>query len=721
MQVRRAQWVALSIFSVLAVGDAGAWGGSSDQPVVRGAPASGRAAKRCRRASWPNVTSHEVETFDMPVSPSTPPPCAGSRSLIEGEMGQLACEPPEGIAQQLRESSWRSDGAAVVNALFELRGCERIFDEAVTPLECVFRRASPTFADHVICALRNERKGCGSSDLRNVSITRLRGADYDPQAAAEDRKIDWDAPIDWEAIEDEERWLDPEEKLLRALARECCELFPVHASDEWRDKIAQNHRAVITKLLAAGAQLDPMRDAVLLKTAAYLADEQAVELLLQAGVPADAGGAPLGDSPLYLAASQGHEKIVQRLLADGASISEPRGGRGKTILHLLAEHAKPHTARMMELLLKEGLDENLSSFVNARDHNGNTPMHVAASSGSLDVVRLLCKHGADLHTCNWVDDTPLHLAAYGNPDVVAFLLQEEDGADVHVRTHSRQCTPLHGAASGGSAECARLLLQAGADPDARDSDEQVPLHYAAQQGAGEAIRTLCKYGADVDAHEESGDTPLCRAVFCDQCEVVRVLLEECGADSNTPGPDGLTPLHVAARAGSELIVRMLLAHGANPKATHAQGRTPLHEAACRGKIAVARMLIEAGADVSAADCYRVTPLVAAAQEGYVDMVKFLIEQGADTEDEERRDVMLSQITRHGKLKDRVLRVLLERGMGMACAFACEGVCHSRSMRVRKKSDRVRASNAKGARSRNTRKRVCHDDKGRLFKVGMRYE
>jgi ankyrin repeat protein len=68
--------------------------------------------------------------------------------------------------------------------------------------------------------------------------------------------------------------------------------------------------------------------------------------------------------------------------------------------------------------------------------------------------------------------------------------------------------PLHSAAAGGHAAIAALLLERGADPDARQEGGFVPLHSAAARGDQVTARLLLERGADRDARTDDGRRPI---------------------------------------------------------------------------------------------------------------------------------------------------------------------------------------------------------------------
>jgi adenosylhomocysteine nucleosidase len=129
----------------------------------------------------------------------------------------------------------------------------------------------------------------------------------------------------------------------------------------------------------------------------------------------------------------------------------------------------------------------------------------AAALGDLDRLATLLADDPALASARAGDGfTPLHLAAYfGTPAAARLLLDR--GADPDARgTGWMTGTPVHSAASAGHADSVALLLAAGADPDARQSGGLTALHAAAHRGDLATVSALLDAGADARVTAEDG-------------------------------------------------------------------------------------------------------------------------------------------------------------------------------------------------------------------------
>jgi ankyrin repeat protein len=120
---------------------------------------------------------------------------------------------------------------------------------------------------------------------------------------------------------------------------------------------------------------------------------------------------------------------------------------------------------------------------------GYGPLHLAAASRHIRVLRLLLDHGATPADAAGDGDTPaLHVAVrHKNAEAAALLLAR--GADVNVR-ESDGTTALHIAAQNGDIGMLTLLLEHGADPAAHDARGRTPRQVMVENGESFAIRLL---------------------------------------------------------------------------------------------------------------------------------------------------------------------------------------------------------------------------------------
>jgi cytohesin len=187
---------------------------------------------------------------------------------------------------------------------------------------------------------------------------------------------------------------------------------------------------------------------------------------------------------------------------------------------------------------------------------------------------------------------------------------------------------LYRATHSGHASEVKMLLERGADPNARNQMGVPALHSAAMGGHAAVVEMLLGRGAAVDPRTPDGATPLLGAVLEGHADVVRLLLR-AGADPNAALPDGASALYFAAYARAPPIAKLLLAAGAKARAADENGHTPLHEAAFQGNAETVELLLKAGADANAKGRDGNTPLhLAACGSGDLAVVRSLLAHGA---------------------------------------------------------------------------------------------
>jgi len=137
-------------------------------------------------------------------------------------------------------------------------------------------------------------------------------------------------------------------------------------------------------------------------------------------------------------------------------------------------------------------------------------------------------------------------------------LLDEDSSLINA-VAGRGKTPLHQAVTSGSErtdELVALLLERGADPNARDVTGMTPLHVAAWWTTRSRAGILVGAGSDVDAQDSFGNTPLHEAALQGRVAMTHFLLKS-GADSTLLNASGETALNLAKTGGFERIAGLI--------------------------------------------------------------------------------------------------------------------------------------------------------------------
>ena len=134
-------------------------------------------------------------------------------------------------------------------------------------------------------------------------------------------------------------------------------------------------------------------------------------------------------------------------------------------------------------------------------------VHAAAKGGDTDeVAALLSMDNRLTRTFDADGWSPLHLAAYyGHASTVEILLHNNAPVDLR-STNAMTNTPLHAALSARRTDVAQILLDAGADANARQHGGWTPLHSAAANGDRAGVDLLLGRGAKPDSANDAGIT-----------------------------------------------------------------------------------------------------------------------------------------------------------------------------------------------------------------------
>ena len=188
--------------------------------------------------------------------------------------------------------------------------------------------------------------------------------------------------------------------------------------------------------------------------------------------------------------------------------------------------------------------------------------------------------------------------------------------------------PLHQAIKHGRSDMAKLLLDHGADIQMWDRKSRNATFETLKAPNTDGLSLLLDRGILVECRDGAGNTVLHQAAMKGPVEHARLLIDQDIIPKNAFNNEGLTPLHLAARADQFEIAEMLLkceGVDVNTEATgRATGWTPLMYAVVAGSLRLCHMLIRRGADVNKEGTERPT-VFKLAQEGGDRDVKGLLE------------------------------------------------------------------------------------------------
>ena len=393
-----------------------------------------------------------------------------------------------------------------------------------------------------------------------------------------------------------------------------------------------NDAAAVRRVLQSKVDVNaPTNDgATALHWAAERGSADIVDLLIRAGAQAEARNV-YGVTPLAVASAHGNAAIIERLLTAGAN---PNQTLAEDETPLMAA-ARTGRVDALKALLARGAD------VNAQEkYRGQTALMWAASEGHADAIRALVQSGANVKARSKAGFTPL-LFAVRDGQVEAIRTVLSLGADLNDKLDSSDgpTSALALAIINGHYDAASALLELGADPNAADARGTV-LH---------ALIWMRRPGLP----EGRSNPPPPQSGRVDSLELIKQLLakganpnaritwkeikfDRDDGESKSPpniniGRDylsyvGATAFYLAAKAGDPTLMKLLVAHGADPRTPTVQGVTPLMVAAGLGnwegetpgpmsgvseveRLEAVKLALDLGNDVNAVADFGNVPLV----------------------------------------------------------------------------------------------------------------
>ena len=413
-------------------------------------------------------------------------------------------------------------------------------------------------------------------------------------------------------------------------------------------------------------------------------DVETARLLIRAGANARLANR-LGVTPLSMATANGDAEMIRLLVDAGAEVNTPDIA-GETPL---MSAARSGVVAAVNLLLDKG------AAIEAKDRTSQqTALMIAIRENHGDVVTSLIAHGAQVNARtrignppNWTLPNSVPGFGHGIGIVRGGLPPRGSRGPI-----AGGMTPLLYAARDGRLEIVRALLTAHADIELADPNGITPLISAVTNNHPDVARFLIDKGANIQTADWYGRTALWAAIETRNMDVdnatfensinrapfldLITLLLDKGADPNVRVKEvppirraflrvtgslswvdftGQTPFVTAALAGDVAVMRLLLAHKADPKIPTFDGTTALMAAAGvnwvfnqtydEGQahlLEAVKLCYELGLDVNAVNSMGLTALHGAANRGSDEIITFLAEKGArlDFKDKEGRTPMV---------------------------------------------------------------------------------
>uniref|UniRef100_A0A8C4SLQ6 Ankyrin repeat and FYVE domain containing 1 n=1 Tax=Erpetoichthys calabaricus TaxID=27687 RepID=A0A8C4SLQ6_ERPCA len=282
-----------------------------------------------------------------------------------------------------------------------------------------------------------------------------------------------------------------------------------------------------------------------------------------------------GNPPLWLALDRGLEDIASTLVRHGCDATSWTLGPSGCLQTLLHRAIDENNESISCFLIRSGCDLNSPRRLGPNGegdeeaHDGQTPLHLAASWGLEEVVQCLLEFGANVNTQDAEGRAPVHVAISNQHTVIIQLLLSHPEIRLNVRDRQGM-TPFACAMTCKNNRAAEAILKR--EPGAAeqvDNKGRNFLHVAVQNADIESVLFLISVQANVNSRVQDASK--------------------------------LSPLHLAVQAGSEIIVRNLLLAGAKVNELTKHRQTALHLAAQQDLPTICSVLLENGVDFAAVD------------------------------------------------------------------------------------------------------------------------
>ncbi|GFO06809.1 ankyrin repeat-containing domain [Plakobranchus ocellatus] len=280
----------------------------------------------------------------------------------------------------------------------------------------------------------------------------------------------------------------------------------------------------------------------------------------------------------------GCTESVKALLNRGADLNLPRNSRYPVLFFAITYLDQPDLIEMVKFLVEKGAD------LEARNDFDRTPLLEAAYTEKTDVINVLNEKGADMTAVDNNDNSALHIL------MEQFSEPEEEILRLFASQYNQfsryGMTPLMLAAEKCNAKSVKILLKLGADPKMANLTGDTALHWATDT---EMTCLLIQAGADLEARGRFGRTPLLKAACTGNTDVINEL-KKYGAVMTAVDDEGNSALHMMVGRIDESVEETFRIFAFQCNQSNKKGMTPLMLAAKKCHTKAVRILLKLGAD-----------------------------------------------------------------------------------------------------------------------------